>query len=273
MAERTFQEEITLSPIHLPRAALRFSKEIAYPDLEIDRYLLMLDQLVDWSRAVVPQDSPAFLQARELADFLFHRFGFQGNTGDYEDPRNSYLNEVLDRRLGIPISLSVLFLAVAQQLGLEAYGIGLPGHFIVGVQDVIGMVYFDPFHEGRQLSLEDCARLVEATTGMGGELQPEWLRPSRPVDILIRMLNNLRNVYLKLEGWPRLLAVIERLQYLQPDLPGHLRDLGLLHHQMGSLRLAVQFYEQYLQQSPGASDAETVRGNLKDAAGQMARRN
>jgi regulator of sirC expression with transglutaminase-like and TPR domain len=273
VVDLTFRDEIQITPINLPRAALRFSKEIAYPTLEIDRYLALLDQLGGWARAVVPLDSPAFLQARELGEFLFQRFGFHGNAEAYEDPRNSYLNEVMDRRLGIPISLSVLFVAVAQAVGLQAYGIGLPGHFIVGVQDQLGVAYFDPFHAGRQLTVEDCARLVESTAGVGGTFQMEWLQPAAPADILVRMLNNLRNVYLKGEAWPQLIAVIERLRLLQPDLPGHLRDLGLLHHQLGALRLAIQFYEQYLQRAPDAPDAETVRGNLQAAASQIARKN
>jgi regulator of sirC expression with transglutaminase-like and TPR domain len=273
MVEFTFQEEIRYTPVHLTRAALRFSKEIAYPDLEIDHYLALIDQLAEWARAVVPQDSPAFLQARKLADFLFHRFGFRGNADAYEDPRNSYLNEVLDRKLGIPISLSVLFTTVAEEVGLQAHGVGLPGHFIVSVQDRLGVAYFDPFHEGRQLSVEDCARLVQSTAGLGGSFQMDWLKPVAPLDILARMLNNLRNVFLKQEDWPKLLSVIEHLRMLQPDQPGHLRDLGLLHQQLGSLRLAVQLYEQYLRQAPDAADAEMVRSSLQIATSQMARKN
>jgi regulator of sirC expression with transglutaminase-like and TPR domain len=235
--------------------------------------MALLEQLADWSRRVVPNDLPLFMQARRLAEFLFHQFGFQGNAQDYEDPRNSYLNEVIDRRAGIPISLSVIFVSVAQSLGLPAYGIGLPGHFIVGVEDPLGTVYFDPFHEGRQLSIEDCARLVETTAGLGSLFQKEWLRPAAPDEILVRMLNNLRNVYLKRAAWPELLAVIERLRQLQPEQPGHLRDLGLIHHQLGELRPAVRFYEAYLQGAPGAPDVEQIQANLQDATRQMARRN
>lgn len=273
MPELTFREEIQNIPINLPRAALSFSKEIAYPDLQVEVYMALIEQLAGWSREVIHQNVPPFMQARELADFLFRRFGFLGNPQEYEDPRNSYLNEVLERRLGIPISLSVLYMAVAHSLGLPAYGVGLPGHFIVGIQDPLGAAYFDPFHEGRQLSIEDCARLVEATAGLRGAFQKEWLEPAEPVDILARMLNNLRNVYLKRQVWPQLLAVIEHLHILQPDLPSHQRDLGLLHHQLGSLRQAVQFYEQYLQNAPGAPDAGAIRGNLQAAAQRKARMN
>ncbi len=273
MPELTFQEEIHNIPINIPRAALRFAKEIAYPNLQVGDSMALIEQLAGWSREVIHQNVPVFMQARQLADFLFRRFGFLGNPKEYEDPRNSYLNEVLERRLGIPISLSVLYVAVAQTLGLPAYGVGLPGHFIVGVQDPLGAVYFDPFHEGRQLSIDDCARLVEATAGLRGAFQKAWLEPANPLDILIRMLNNLRNVYLKQQAWPQLLGVIEHLRLLQPDLPAHLRDLGLIHHQLGSLRQAVQLYEQYLQSAPEAPDAEVMRGNLQAAAQRMARMN
>jgi regulator of sirC expression with transglutaminase-like and TPR domain len=273
MAEWTFAGEIQNIPVNVARAGLVFSKEIAYPDLQVDIYLARIEQLAGWAREVLHENVPVFLQARQLAEFLFQRFGFHGNTGEYEDPRNSYLNEVLDRRLGIPISLSVLYVAVAQSLGLPAYGVGLPGHFIAGVRDPLGDVYFDPFHEGRQLTIEDCARLVDATAGLQGAFQTEWLEPAAPVDILARMLNNLRNIYLKQQAWPQLLAVAERLRLLQPDFPGHLRDLGLLYHQLGSLRQAVRYYEQYLQSSANAPDAETIRGNLQTATQNLARRN
>jgi regulator of sirC expression with transglutaminase-like and TPR domain len=273
MTEFAFGDEIKRDPVDLPRAALCFAREIAYPALDLSQSLAILDQLAAWAGEVIPTDRPAILRGRDLAHFLFIRFGFRGNAQAYEDPRNSYLNEVLDRRLGIPISLSVVFMALAQRLDLQAYGVGLPGHFIVAIQDPLGVAYFDPFHEGRQLTVEDCAQLVQATAGLGDPFQPEWLRPTAPLDILARMLNNLRNTYLKQESWPQLLAVVERLRLLQPELASHLRDLGLIHHQMGFLRQAVGYYEQYLRLAPDAPDRAAIRANLQTVTAQIARMN
>ena len=144
---------------------------------------------------------------------------FRGNSATYQDPRNSYLNEVIERRLGIPISLSVIYIAIAQDLGLPAHGVGLPGHFIVGIRDNGDEIYIDPFHGGVRLFQADCVQLVREATGISGAFQPEWLKPVSPVVILTRMLNNLRNIYLHQADWTHALAVVERLRLLQPDLP------------------------------------------------------
>lgn len=269
----SFQSEIARSPIHLPRAALCFAREIAYPGLDVEAYLGRLEALAVQARALL---SPAFSQAEQaeaLSDLLFIRQRLRGNVQEYEDPRNSYLNEVLERGLGIPISLSVVYIAVAQACGLPAHGIGLPGHFIVGLQDERGPVYIDPFHGGTRLSGEDIVSLVKETTGYQGSLQEEWLQPTTAPAVLTRMLNNLRSVYLRREDWPHALRVVERLQMLQPQLPDLQRDLGVIYHRQGSLRLAAQYYEAYLNLAPQAPDAEAVTAYLRAAAAEMARRN
>ena len=273
METLSFAEEIRLESIHVPRAALRFAHEIAYPELDIGRYLAQLDQLAAWGQEVVAPASTAIAQAEALSGFLFERFGFRGNQADYGDPRNSYLNEVLDRRLGIPISLSVVYVHVAQAAGLAAYGIGLPGHFIVGVQEGRAAFYLDPFNGGAWLSEANLAQLVEQSTGYRGPLQAGWLQPAAPLDILERMLNNLRNIYRQRQEWPPALAVLERLRLLQPGQLEHLRDLAIAHHHGGSLRLAVDAYEQYLTRRPDAPDAAAMRRSLQDAARRLAQLN
>lgn len=273
MEDLTFVDELKQSPIDIPRAALRFARAIAYPDLDIAHYLARLDWLAGMASKVLHPNKPVPVQAEALADFLFRQFGFQGNTTDYLDPRNSYINEVLDRRLGIPISLSVIYVSVAQRLGLPAQGVGLPGHFIVSIQASEGDLYLDPFHGGRRLSLEDCANLVILTTGYSGSFQMEWLDPTPPADILVRMLNNLKNVYMTKEDWDRTLTVLEHIRLVQPERPENLRDLGLVYHRMNSLRLAVQLYEQYLTKAPDAVDAGDIRKSLQEAAKRLAQLN
>ncbi len=218
-------------------------------------------------------DAPVLLRAERLAGYLFDQPGFQGNSANYSDPRNSYLNEVLDRRLGIPITLSVIFLCVAQRLALPAHGVGLPGHFIVSVQGESGPLFLDPFHRGEKLSIIACARLVELSTGYNGPFQPEWLEPAQPPEILARMLNNLRNVYLQQGKWQMLLAVVERLSWLQPDNPEHIRDFGMIYQQNGSLSKALECYQRYLSLAPQAGDAEQIRQKLRETAQNLARRN
>lgn len=268
-----FQAEIARSPIDLPRAALIFAQEIAYPDLDIARYLERLDQLADSLRSTVSPAGPQAAQAQVLAEALFDRLGFQGNQQNYSDPRNSYLNEVLERRSGIPISLAVIYLAVAERLDIPAAGVGLPGHFIVKIPAEVGPGFIDPFHGGRHLTLEDCVRLVEQTVGYSGPLQDEWLQPVSARTILTRMLNNLRGIYLQEQAWQLAQATVEHLQVLQPELAELQRDLGLIHHRSGSLRLAAFHYERYLQAAPDAPDAATIQVYMKSAVQQMARLN
>lgn len=273
MAVTSFKAEIAKSPIDITRAALIFAQEIAYPKLEIARYLERLDQLATsvWTNVSAFQTPSA--QAKALAETLFDRLGFQGNQQNYTDPRNSYLNEVLDRRLGIPISLSVIYISIANRLDIPAAGIGLPGHFIVKVPAENGPGFIDPFHSGRQLTLDDCVRLVEQTVGYSGPLQDEWLEPVPAQAILTRMLNNLRGIYLQEQTWHLAQATVEHLQILQPDLIELQRDLGVIHHRSGSLRQAAYHYERYLQAAPDAPDAESIQIYMNAAVQRMARLN
>jgi regulator of sirC expression with transglutaminase-like and TPR domain len=273
MPVRTFIEEIKQAQINLPRAALSFAHEIAHPQLDVQAYLSRLDDMAEAAGERIPPSGTPAERAEGLADFLFVHLGFRGNSAEYSDPRNSYLNEVLDRRLGIPISLSVLYIALGQRLGLPVHGIGLPGHFIVSVPRAHGPLYLDPFHGGNRISVEDCARIVAETTGYTGVLQPEWFEPVSEIEILGRMLTNLRNIYAQHENWPTLLKVLERLALVQPAQGEHLRDLGIIHQSHGSLTQAVEYFRKYLTRHPQASDADLIKRKMQSAVEDLARLN
>jgi regulator of sirC expression with transglutaminase-like and TPR domain len=273
MTEPTFNEEIQKIPIDLTRAALRFAKSIAYPELDVDLYANLIEGLGNWAIKTLTEVHRKRDQAKELSQFLFQQLGFRGNIQEYEDPRNSYLNEVFDRRLGIPISLSVIYLAVARQVGLSAEGVGLPGHFIVRVRDADKDFYVDPFNAGKILSIQECEQLVTSSTGYSGPFQEQWLEPAAPEAILTRMLNNLRNVYMKSQDWDHALRAIAHIRLLHPSMHELDRDLGIIYHQKGELRLAVQYYEKYLALSPDAPDAEAITAHLRSAAQSLARLN
>lgn len=273
MDKRTFYDEIQSKRIDIPRAALLFAREIAYPDLEVNAWLEYLNEMAESARSFILPNQSVIERAEALGDFLFVHERFQGNVHEYSDPRNSYLNQVLERRLGIPISLSVVYLALAERVGVPALGIGLPGHFIVGIPMSEEMYFLDPFYGGNRLSIEDCSQLVLQATGYTGPFQKEWLQPISPRTILTRMLNNLRNVYFQSEQWELALRVIEHLQALQPDLPDWLRDLGLIYQRQGALRRAIQSYEEYLSRAPSAPDARAVRLRLQEAVRDLAKLN
>lgn len=270
----TFVDELNQSTVNIPRAALIFARSIAYPQLEVDNYLAILERMVLQARGAVHEQANIQDKIDALSDYLFYQMDFRGNREDYYDPRNSYLNEVIDRRTGIPITLSVLWVSIAQKLGLPAYGIGLPGHFIVGIfehQDRSGtQILIDPFNHGLRLTIPDCDRLVRENTGYKGVFQPKWLRPVTPIDLLARMLNNLCHAYVQREEWSSAIPVIQHLLLAQPETEQYLRDLGYVHMYGGSLRLSAQYLEEYLRRAPDAPDFENVRNSLQIVAGRLA---
>lgn len=270
----TFKAEVrqageALSPL---RAGLLFAREIAYPDLRASESIAQLDYLAETARRALTAYKSPVTRSLALSEWLFKTHGFQGNDPDYYDPRNSYLNEVLERHIGIPISLSVIYLALGEQLGLPVLGVGLPGHFIVAVVGEDGPVYLDPFNAGRVLAVNECANIALRATN-ADEFDPDWLRPAAPRDIVGRMLNNLRGFYLRVEDWPLSIAVVEHLRDLQPDVSGHLRDLGLLHYRNGALRTAAHYFTHYLARHPDAEDADSVRHSREALVEHLAKLN
>jgi len=273
MSEWTLADELAMQTVSLSRAALLCARAIEYPALNIAQYMNKLGELAEAARPFIPQQDSPLIRGVLLAEFLFSRDGFAGNRREYSDPRNSFLNDVLDRRVGIPITLSILYLEVADRLDIPAHGIGMPGHFIVGVEGEGETWYLDPFHRGGRLSISECARLVEMTTGYKGPFQQHWLAPSDTGLIIARLLNNLRSLYAAQKQWERAIAVIELLRMVQPDVPEHYRDLGLIHYRKGSTILAARYLEAYLQQVPEAEDAKTIREGIADTLDDWVRSN
>ncbi|HZY40509.1 MAG TPA: tetratricopeptide repeat protein [Anaerolineae bacterium] len=228
--------------IDLAYAALLFARD-AYPDLDPQLYLNQLDEwAADARSAVVSAADPI----EPLNDFLFGELRFIGNRIAYNDPLNSYLNKAIDRRVGLPITLSVIYLEIGRRLGLPIDGIGLPGHFVVRYVSDSRVRYIDPFHQGQLLTEADCHKLVAELSDGQFTLQPAMLEPITSRQILARMLNNLKNAQLHQGNFEDALPAVERLLDLQPDEPLHVRDLGLLHYQLNHYGLALRQLEQYL---------------------------
>jgi regulator of sirC expression with transglutaminase-like and TPR domain len=266
--------------IPLAQAALLLAQE-EYPSMDPDDYLRRLDEFaLAASRSLLPgrtlDETVSAINA-----VLFEIGGLRGNAREYYDPRNSFLNEVLDRKLGIPISLSVIYLEVATRLGLRAHGIGLPGHFIVQVaagpagRDATGSPssagdtdpaeswLIDPFDKGRRLTEADCARRVRGLYGDRLAFHPSMLAPLRRRQILTRMLNNLKAIYVQRDDYGRALAAVDRLLLLEPDAVGELRDRGAICQQIRFVGQAVADYVRYLERAPHAADADVVRHALR----------
>lgn len=258
-----FAEIIALpdDEINLAEAALLIAAE-EYPRLDVAVYLDKLDRIADIARdrIALAVDVSDYISAMNAT--LFEDYGFQGNRENYYDPRNSFLNEVIDRRIGIPITLSVLYIEVARRIGFAVEGVGMPGHFIVRHKAADEIIFIDPFNSGRVLGEMGCAELVAEISGGRGRLQPEQLLPVTRKQILARMLANLLGIYAR-NDHRRALAVIERLLLMQPDSAAHIRDYGLLLALVGQSSQAIAQLERYLKMEPAAADIELVREQIK----------
>lgn len=243
----------------------------AYPGLVVEAHLAALDDL---SRALVGRgvaELPTEEAARTLACHVYERHGFRGNEDDYGDPRNSYLNDVLQRKLGIPITLALVLLAVARRIGVAAQGVSFPGHFLVRFERPRGgPLVVDPFYGGRALSLDDLGRLLRRAAGATTKLQVDHLKPATSRAILVRMLQNLKASYVARGDLPRALVAAARVVTLLPREAWALRDRALLQAQLGATAGARADLERYLELAPEASDVAAVRHMLGRLTGKRA---
>jgi regulator of sirC expression with transglutaminase-like and TPR domain len=203
-----------------------------------------------------------FARLDAIRVFLFDELGFKGNVDHYDDPRNSYLDDVLERKLGIPLTLSILFIEVARRASFPAEGVGLPGHFIVRVEEQGRRLLIDPFHGGHIITIEDCKDLVVRTTGRASLFRKDSLDATPPRAMLTRLLLNLKRIHLAQGDYLRALAVVERLLVIAAGDVKEIRDRGLLLAHLGQSGAAVQDLESYLALAPAAPDVESVRGRL-----------
>jgi regulator of sirC expression with transglutaminase-like and TPR domain len=263
--EARFQEIIKRpdESVDLAEAALLIAKS-AYPDLDVGRYLARIEELARDMRARVPEDSTEAELISALNRFLFEEQGFGPNVEDYYDPRNSYLNEVLDRRVGIPITLSILYIEVGRRVGLPLQGVSFPGHFLVKCKLAEGMVILDPYCGGISLSLQDLQhRLREARGGeVSRAIVAGMLVSASKKDILVRMLRNLKAIYLEQKDYARALSIIDWIVVLLPAEAGEVRDRGFAYLKLECFRAALEDLERYLQMAPAADDLDEIRGHV-----------
>ena len=234
----------------------------ARPELDIDRGLAEVAELVERIRPLVDSENSPSGAVTALNHSFFDLERFRGNREQYDDPRNSDLDEVLSRRRGLPITLSVLYVEVARQLGLEAYGVGFPGHFlakIVGVSDSVeGEIVVDPFF-AQVLRREDCAERLRAAVGDNVTDSRPWLRPATALEIYVRMLNNLKILYLRNGEGLSALGCFDRILVLSPQSAFEYRDRGFLLEQLDCVRAAIEDYSQFIELAPDKEDAMAIR--------------
>lgn len=258
----------------LARVALEVARD-AYPGLDVDPYLDRLDALAERARDRCTSLDKPRLVLGQINWVLYVEEEFRGNTEHYLDPKNSYINEVIDRKTGLPITLSLLHARIASRLGLDVSGLNTPGHFLLRVEDpAAGMpVFVDPFHSGALLDRAGCERTLTRVAGRPVRLTDDQLEPCPAREVVARLLRNLKAVYLRSDDYPALIPVQKRLAALNPDEPTELRDLGMLYLQTDRPAEAVTPLQTYLDRRPGVPEAEAIRALLKAARRDVAMRN
>jgi regulator of sirC expression with transglutaminase-like and TPR domain len=258
-ARARFAELVARPVIPLAEAALAVAAE-EYPGLDAAGHLATLDALAAAVSGRLPRPHTTADTLRALRAVLFEEAGFRGNAESYYDPRNSFLNEVLERKLGIPITLSIVYIEVARRAGLAVEGVGFPGHFLVRCDVGQRPVFIDPFHGGEVLPADDClARL----RGRGLEVDPRHLEPVGPRAILSRLLHNLKRIYVEASDDVRALWVVDRLLLLSPDDAAERRDHGLVCARLGNVAAARRDLEAYLAAAPAADDRAEIEDLLR----------
>lgn len=248
-------------------AALLIARD-EYPELDISYYE---DQVAGFERTLRQRiDDDATMEARltRINEFLFSEQGFVGNDEDFYDPRNSYLNEVFDRKLGIPISLAVLQLELARRVGVPLEGVSFPGHFLVRVPVDGGLLVLDPYSHGRSLGTDELRTRAKPHVGEVDDADLlRMLAPASHRSILLRMLRNLKAVYAERETWDKALRCSDRLVALDPHSADEYRDRGLLYLRLDHASAAREDLTRYLAESPEADDVDEVRLALIEASG------
>jgi regulator of sirC expression with transglutaminase-like and TPR domain len=247
--------------LDLAVGALLIAQE-EYPELDVGQYLARLDAMAGQIAArLVPGSSPREVIAG-LNRYLFEELGFHGNADRYYDPRNSFLNEVLDRRTGIPITLSTVYMELGRRLEFPLLGVGFPGHFLVKYASGGTEIILDPFHRGTILSHEACAERLRRMYGDRIAFEASLLLPVGPRQILGRMLTNLKAIYLQSHQYAKALAAVERLLLLAPDAPQELKARAVLLAHLDREAEAVEAFEAYLERTPQAPEAQAVKKRI-----------
>lgn len=261
--------------INLAQAALMIAAE-EYPDLDIAHYMTQLDLLagrvyevlglpaVDFNISMkLPQNIDPLIVVHAMNKVLFEQEHFRGNHADYYNPYNSFLNEVLERHQGIPITLSLIYMEVGRRVGLQIVGIGLPFHFIVRCNLPHGSIYIDPFERGRLLSEQDCHERINRLFRGKIPFNEIWLEPVSNRQLLTRMLANLKNNYIHKGDYLRALSACDRIVLLAPDTALERKDRGIVHLHLKHYTRAIRDFTAYLELAPHAEDAEDVRRQIK----------
>jgi regulator of sirC expression with transglutaminase-like and TPR domain len=252
--------------INLAKAALTFA-QAEYPNLDIDEYLHALDMMADRVREKLPEERYPLKIIKTINSYLFEDLGYTGNIHNYYNPSNSFLNDVIDSRQGIPISLSIIYLEIAKRIDFPMVGIGMPGHFLIRPEFENSEIFIDTFEKGEILFRQDCearlTKIYQHVYRQPVELKPQFLEPVNDRQILARMLTNLKFIYVNNQELNKALRATEGILMLFPNHPREIRDRGLIYFHMNQWQQAADNLGFYLAIAPDAEDAEAIRDLLQ----------
>jgi len=266
--------------IDLARACLLIAQD-AYPGLDVERYVGEIERMAMRLRGRLPQNRGAEDRVVALNQFLYEDLGYWGNTDDYYDPRNSYLNEVIERKTGIPITMSILYMELGRRIGLPLEGVSFPGHFLVRLRLRGGMLVLDPFSGGAPQSEDELRSRVKRVIpdGVADDLPAselpldQFLEPATNRQILSRVLRNLKGIYRESDKPERMLDVLNRMLIVTPDASAELRDRGYVYQRLECYRAALKDLNDYAEREPDAPDLDEVRAKLMELSSLCARLN
>ena len=257
--------------INLARAALMVARE-EYPQLSEERCLGQLDLLAEETRDRLNDENAHLLVLQELLNSLYERQGFRGNREAYYDPRNSFLNDVLDRKLGIPLTLGIVVLEVGWRLDLPLEGVNFPGHFLVRFKGDAMDLLVDPYDGGAVRFEDEAQELLDRVYGGMIRVNDSFLKSATKREMLVRLLMNLKSLYLNVQDHTRALSVVERILLIRPIAAGEIRDKGVILARLGRKREALEQLEAYLNVAPDASDSPRILelvDDLKNGSGRI----
>lgn len=240
---------------NLVEKCLKFSQLLEYPDLDVDQYIKKINKIgMSLKESVGDVKNPTYLISM-LNEHLFENLGFAGDDDDYYSPKNNFLNEVIDKKTGLPITLSILYAEVAKFVGLDLKIVGYPGHILAKYGEEM---ILDPFYDGRLLDIDDLQEILDMN--FDGELgfQPEFLDEISPEQILIRMTRNLKNSYAQSFVYDKALRCVDMVLAIEPESPDDIRDKGILEQRMLNSGVALEYLNKYLEINPNAEDVDFI---------------
>ena len=239
----------------LVEKCLKLAQTLEFHDLSLTQYIQKLNSMGENLRnSIADVKNPTYLISM-LSEYMFDKLGFEGNRDDYYNPRNNFLNIVIDTKKGIPITLSIIYIQLGNYIGLELKPVGFPGHFLVKYSEEM---ILDPFNRGALLDIEDLEEILGDIYGEGTQFNPEYLNEIEPEKILVRIVRNLKNSYMQSFNYENAMHCINMVRGLMPDDPEEIRDMGIVQSRLLQNDLAVHSLEKYLELAPEADDVDYV---------------